>query len=382
MVAMGQRRRHSLFRPGPALVVAVISIGLAGCGGGSGDATTLLRQTFTGSHKVDSGNLGFSLTVVPTGSSTLKGPISLSLTGPFQSLGTGKLPESAFKISLGALGAGTAVTIISPGTSGYVTYQGQSYKLPQATYSRLESSFSQLGSSPGASNGSGVLGRLGIQPQRWLVDPKIVGDEAIGGAQTTHIRAGINVAALLADLNTFLQRASSLGVAGASSFPHGISQPTRARIAGEIQNPTFDLWTGTSDKTLRRLQIGLTLPVRGQTSTLLGGLRSAGVGLTMQYADLNQPQTIAAPTALLPYSVFQTKLRAFLQGLQTGIGSATTGGLSGTSGGAAGTGNGPASGSSSAGGSGANYGSYTQCIQAAGSDIAKMQQCAPLLNAK
>jgi hypothetical protein len=379
---MGHRRRHSLFRLGPALVLAVVSIALAGCGVGSGDATGLLHQTFTGTHRIHSGNLGFTLTVVPTGSTTLKGPISLSLSGPFQTLGPGKLPQSAFRISLAAQGARTAVTIISTGTSGYVTFQGQSYKLPQATYQRLESGFSQLGSSPGAGNGSGVLGRLGIKPQRWLVHPRIVGEEAVGGVETTHIRAGINVAALLADLNTFLQRASSLGVSGASSLPHGISQATRTRIAGEIRNPTFDLWTGKGDKTLRRLQIRLTLPVTGRTSTLLGGLRSADVELTMQYADLNQPQTVAAPTALVPYSVFQTKLRALLQGLQTGISGAATGGLPGTSGAGSTTGSGSASGSSSAGGSGPNYQSYTQCIQAAGSDIAKMQKCAPLLNAK
>jgi hypothetical protein len=353
-----------------ALALVLASVALAACGGSMDNATTLLHQTFTGNHQITSGTLGFNLTVVPSGSSTLKGPISLSLSGPFQSLGKGRLPRSAFNISLGAMGGGASVTIISTGSSGYVTFQGQSYKLPAATFKRLESSFSQLGASPGSSSGSGVLGRLGIQPQHWLVNPKVVGDEAVGGVDTTHIRSAINVSALLADLNTFLVRASSLGVSGASSFPHGISSASRSRIAGEIQNPTFDVWTGKSDKTLRRLQVHLTLPVSGQTSALLGGLRSAGIGLTMQYANLNQPQAIIAPTSLQPYSVFQTKLHALLQGLETGVGNATAGGGA-TSGGGS-TGN----------GAGANYQSYTQCVQSAGSDLAKMQQCAPLLNGK
>lgn len=356
-------------RSGLALILVLASVLAAACGGSSEDANKLLRQTFTGNHKIDSGNLGFRLTVVPAGSSTLKGPIFLSLSGPFQSLGTGKLPQSAFNISLGAMGNGASITIISTGTSGYVTFQGQSYKLPPATFQRLESSFSALGTSPGGGGKSGVLGRLGIQPQHWLVNPKVVGDEAVGGADTTHIRSGINVAALLADLNTFLGRASSLGVSGASSFPNGISATSRQRIANEIQNPTFDVWTGKIDKTLRRLQIQLTLPVRGQTSNLLGGLRSAGIGLTMQYANLNQPQTITAPPAVAPYGVFQTKLRAFLQGLQSGLASAAGGAAAPSTG-------------SGASGSGANYQKYTQCIQAAGSDIAKMQGCAPLLNNK
>ena len=84
----------------------------------------------------------------------------------------------------------------------------------------------------------------------------MVGTENVGGAQTTHIRAGVNVAALLTDLNTFLEKASSLGVSGAST-PQVRDPGSRpdSRIAGEVQNPSVDIWTGTSDKTVRRLAI-------------------------------------------------------------------------------------------------------------------------------
>ena len=43
----------------------------------------------------------------------------------------------------------------------------------------------------------------------WLVDPTVVGSENIGGADTTHIHAGVDVSALLADLSSLLQKASS-----------------------------------------------------------------------------------------------------------------------------------------------------------------------------
>ena len=144
-----------------ALLTAVAaSLALAACGGSSGDANALLKQTFSGSHKVTSGNLAFNLTVNPSGSNTLTGPITLSFGGPFQSLGAGKLPESDFNVSISALGNSASVTIISTGTTGYVTFEGQSYQLPQATFQKLESSFAQLASSPGTS-GSGVLGSSG-----------------------------------------------------------------------------------------------------------------------------------------------------------------------------------------------------------------------------
>jgi hypothetical protein len=369
------------------IAIGLGSLALAACGGSSGDATTLLKQTFGGNHKVNSGKLNIVVSVDPSGSNTLKAPITLSFAGPFQSLGTGKLPQSNFNISLNSGGNGGSVGILSTGTAGYVTFQGQSYRLPQAAFQKLESSFSSIASSPGSSSGgSNVLSKLGIQPLHWLRDPTIVGTENVGGADTTHIRAKINVSALLADFNTFLSRASSLGVSGASNFPQGISQASQNRVAAAIKNPRFDVWTGNSDKAIRKLKIALTLPVTGQISTLLGGLTSAGIGLSMEYADLNQPQTITAPTSVQPYSQFQAKLRTFEQGIQSALtspgGATGSGASSGSTGGSSGSAAGAASGSTAPGGSATSskYQAYSQCIQAAGTDISKMQQCAPLLS--
>ena len=60
------------------------------------------------------------------------------------------------------------------------------------------------------------------------------------------------MAAFLNDINTFLHKASSLGVSGTSAAS-GLSAATRAEIASEIKNPTFDVWTGKDDKTVRKL---------------------------------------------------------------------------------------------------------------------------------
>jgi hypothetical protein len=86
----------------------------------------------------------------------------------------------------------------------------------------------------------------------------------------------------------------------------------------------------------------------------------------MLYADLNHPQTITAPQSVAPYSQFQAKLRSFLSTLQSSIGSAGQG-SSGSSG-------------SSSGGSSSSVARYAQCLQQAGNDLTKAQQCATLLN--
>jgi hypothetical protein len=362
---------------GALLAAGLAALALAACGSSSsGQAQSLLRQTFSGKHTVNSGNLNVSLAVNPSGSSTLKGPITLSFGGPFSSLGSGKLPKSNFTVSISALGHTGSLGILSTGTAGYVTVSGTSYQLPAATFQQLESSFSSLTSS-GAGSGSGALGKLGIDPLHWLVKPSIVGNDTVGGANTTHIRAGIDVRALLDDLNTFLGKAPSLGVSGAK-LPSSISAATRSRIASEVKHPSVDVWTGTSDKTLRKLAISLVLPVTGQLSSLLGGLSSAQLSLTMQYANLNQPQTIVAPSSVAPYSQFQAKLRSLLSAVQGTVGGSLGSGRSSSGGSSSG---GSSSGGSSSSGSASDSAlKYAQCLQRAGSDLTKAQQCASLLN--
>ena len=148
------------------------------------------------------------------------------------------------------------------------------------------------------------------------------------------MKAGINVSALLADLSTFLSKASSLGVPNASQIPTSISPATAQKIANAVKTPRFDVWTGKSDKTPRKLSIQLTIPVSGQISTLLGGLRSADIALTIQYANLNQPQTISAPTTVRPFAEFTAKLKTFAQQLQSALGGTLGGAAGGTGSGA------------------------------------------------
>jgi hypothetical protein len=368
------------------LVVALIPLTLAACGssgssGSSGNAAALLSQTFSGAHAVNSGNLTFSLTVTPSGSKTLTGPITLSFGGPFQSLGKGKLPKSNFTVSASALGKSVSLGILSTGTAGYVSLQGTSYQLPTATFQKLESSFASFASTGSGGSSSNALTKLGIKPLHWLTSPRVVGNESVAGASTTHITAGLNVPSLLDDVNTLLSKAGSLGLSSTGSLPTSISAATRSKIAAAVRNPTIDVWTGTSDKTLRRVTLRLTLPVSGQASSLLGGMTAASLALTIQYASLNQPQTITAPTSTAPYSQFTAKLQQFVQTLQSTVAAEATG-LGGGTTTTPSTGTAPATGTGTGtgtGGGSTTLDPYTQCIQSASTPL-KAQKCAKLLN--
>ena len=343
-----------------SLAPAMSALLIAACGSASGDASKLLQQTFTGQHRISSGILEVELALDPTPSSTLKGPITLSFGGPFQTLGEGKLPQSSFTIGLGGAGFGGSIGIASTGSVGYVVLKGVGYRLPQASFERLEWSFAGA-ATPSA---GGLVNRLGTA----LTNPKVVGQDSIGGAETTHIRAVVDVPAVLADLSSILRRASSLGVSGASGLRTGLSPAVQQRIAAEIRDPTFDLWTGVHDKTLRRLEIGATLPVSGQIGQLLGS-SSVDVDLSVQYSQLNEPQTISPPAVVRPFGALASKLR----GLQQSLEGAIVSGQLPT----------PAASSSASRAtttaSSEPVLSYSECIEAAGNDVAKMQKCASLL---
>jgi hypothetical protein len=361
-------------RLGPFIAAIVAVLALAACGssksgGSSGSAQSLLKRTFSSGHTVKSGVLGFNLSLRPNGSSTFSTPVTLSLSGPFQSRGAGNLPQSDFTIAISALGRRGQLGVISTGSAGYVTLQGANYRLPQADFQKLEQSFSSTGSG-GSSTG---LSQLGINPMHWLTKPTVVGTETVGGAATTHIRSGVDVNALIADLNTFLAKTAKNTNAASSGVPTQIPQSTQQEIAAAVKNATVDVWTGKGDQTLRKLALNLNVPVTGQASTQLGGMTSAGIGLTFQYSKLNQPQSIPAPSGVRPYSEFTAKLQSIGQQLESTLGAGLGGASSGS-----GSSTSPSTGSSS--GSSSSISKYSQCIQNANGAVTKMQKCASLLN--
>ena len=70
------------------LLACLASVAVAACGSSSAsssqDAASLLKHTFEGNHKIDSGNLNLALTINPIRIEQLSGPIKLSFGGPFQ----------------------------------------------------------------------------------------------------------------------------------------------------------------------------------------------------------------------------------------------------------------------------------------------------------
>ena len=332
--------RRGSWAGGAVLVLAAI----AACGSSkpaaahlspAASAESLLRQTFAQTHRIQSGRLRFSLTLTPSTAAGGAEPISIRLAGPFQSRGTGRPRASDLTVSISARGRTGSLAVISTGTAGYITAEGAGYQLPAASFQKLESS--------------------GIHPQDWVIDPRIVGSDAIGGVPVRRIDAEVDVAKLVANLSTLLANASLLGLPGTLvALPDRISIARQRQAAATIRAPTADLWTGAADRILRKLSLSLDMPVGASLG--LGPIR---VALSLQYSDVNRPQAIAAPAKVEPYRAFQVKLQALAQQLGTGT-----------------TNTQPAPGPNPA----LTLSPYAQCISNAAGDAAKMQACASLSN--
>lgn len=339
------------------LLGAAAVIALAACGGSgsSQQAQTVLRQSFK-SRPINSGNLSVKLAVTPSGSATFKTPIQMSFGGPFEALGKGQTPKSNFTITLSALGKSGSLGVISTGTKGYVTLQGTSYRLPKSTFRQFESSLAPVTNSSSTS----LFGKLPkVDFASWIRNPVVEGNETVGGVNTTHVHGGVDVTKMLTDLNSVVHSAPSV-------LGKGISSSSVTHVASKVRNPTLDVWAGANDHILRKLAINFGVPVTGSISTLFGGLHAAHVSLVVQYANINQPQTIVAPSSAKPFNQFVSQMRSFIGGLE-----GTLGGSSSSTGGGSSTG-----GTTSSG----NLQRYSQCIQSAHNDVTKMQRCASILN--
>jgi hypothetical protein len=372
--------------PVSIVCAGVVALAVGACGSSGSDpstsantadpvsATTLLKQTFTGSHKVNSGVVQATLTLTPHNSSLLSGDIVLSIDGPFQSEGSGKLPDSDFTLSAQADGETVSAQLISAGGNGYVELAGTAYSLPASTFKHLESSVTSAGGVGTGSSSSAAFKQLGINPLGWLSDATVAGQAQLGGAETTHVHALVDPKPLLSDLSTLLGKAAKLGInSGGKNVPSNIPAATQQQIAQVLGKPSLDVWTGTSDKTLRKLAIDASIAVPSSASKSLGGITSADVALTFQYQDLNQPQQIQAPANPQPFSALRSQLNSLVNSLLQGI---TSGSLTGTGTGTTGTGTG--TGVSASVLSGADQ-KYAKCIVAAAGNVTKMQACTSLV---
>ncbi len=348
-------------------LVCLAALVVAGCGGESSskpspEVTKLLGDTFGSNKPVTSGRLDVRLAADTVGVAGLSGPLDLRFAGPFQSQGAGKTAKFDFDLALRRGGSTLHAGAVSTGDKGYLKLVGNAYRLDDKAFASLQKSGSQAADSATKKNGGISLGKLGIDPRRWLTDAKQEGTEDVAGTPTIHVSSGIKVGPMLADVNRLLAKAGNVGAAAAAgqSVPTSLDAATRTKIEKSVKKAHLDVWTGKTDHALRRIRVDVKFDVPEKLRAAGSNAEKGTITLDLTLAGLNEPQAIGAPANPKPIGDLTAALQQVLAQAQS-QGQAQGGATSG-------------SGSASS-----SQPKYDACVQAAGSDIAKAQQCAPLL---
>ena len=344
-----------------ALVLALLSaLFLAACGGGGNneDPRHVLDLTFGNPAGIHSGIFDLDVKAQTNGGDS-PGSLEVKLGGRFQSRGAGQFPEFDVDASVKAEGGSQTFSgnggLISTGEGAFVNFQGTDYAVPQQLYDQFVASFAQLQGQRGSNQG-GLLKSLNIDVGDWVTDLSNEGTADVDGTKTIHISGKADVSALVDDLKTI---AAHSGNAGGTVDPSQLD-----RLKETIKSGDVDVYTGETDKVLRRLQLSFEL----KPPSAPGAPDSLDLDLELNLADVNKPQTIQGPSNAQPLQVLLQRY-----GIDIGrLGNSLRGGL-GTNGAL------PESGGSTKAPTPSATQAYQQCLsQAAGQ--AAIQRCANLLS--
>jgi hypothetical protein len=296
------------------------ALALASCGGGNDheDVQSLLDKAFSSS--ITSANLNLDATIQVKGSPGLEKPLRITATGPFRT-NEGKIPSADIELKIGTDGGGQTITtgFLSTGDRAFVKFQDIYYEQPRAQVAKANASLAQ-----GKKRGS--LRSLGLDPRTWLAEAKDVGEDEIAGVKTRHIAGKLDVESVMRNLNEFVRRSGrTLGQTTGQTPPQPLSTEDINMVGEVVHDPTFNVYVGEKDDTIRRLSGKLEFDVPEANRASLGGIQSGSIEFKLEFANVNGDQQIEAPANARPISELTRSLgdTGTLPGLATGTGSAS-----------------------------------------------------------
>lgn len=343
-----------------------------GGGGSSEDPQKVLDQTFSGDNeKVDSGNLGIKVKVEASGDQG--GSLDAQLSGPFENQGEAKVPKFDLDVTASASGQGQDFSfdggLTSTGDAAFVNYKGADYEVDQSLFDQFKQQIESAAGQQQANQGSAtqLFNQLGIDdPKSLLTNLSNNGSADVEGTETTHISGDLDVKKLVAGLKNLVGSAGALGALGGSQLP---STEDLDQVSGAVKDAHFDIYSGNDDHILRRLTVALSIePPSGSTDKI-------DLSFDFTLGDVNQPQTIEAPSNPKAFNDLLSALGIDPRALGALGALGSGGGLGGIGGGSGGGGQVPAL---PGGGAGAEQAQkYLTCISQA-TTATDLQQCQSL----
>src|SRR5215218_5841856 len=359
--------RTAIRRLPPAVLLIGAIIVALGCGGGGSDkdAQALLDKAFK--QSIDSADLKLDAEVQVKGNPALSRPVRIEASGPFRT-NEGKLPSADLELKLGGGGQTVETGFLSTGNRAFVKFQDVYYEQPAAEVRKANASIQRR-------KGNGrSLKSLGLDPRKWLGRARERGEENVAGVDTTHVSGTLDVKALLADLNRFVRRSGgAIGGATGQPAPDPLGKQDIDKIASVVRDPSFDVYVGKDDDTVRRIAGRLEVSVPRRDQPTVGGVQGGSLEFSLEFRHVNGEQKIEAPAKARPLSDLTRSLgTGALRGLGRGSGSGSAGPESSPP---------PSTAPPPGGGPDQKaFKEYSDCLeQAKPNDTAALQRCAQLL---
>jgi hypothetical protein len=325
-------------------LVAAVAIAACGDDGGDEDPQEVLEATFNNEEQISSGVLDATIKFTAEGGED-EGTVEASLGGPFESSGDGSVPsfditaEGTQETTTGDFSGSAGIT--STGNSGFVNIQGTDYEVPAALFDEFTTAFTDTRER---------LGSFAVDPTNWLTDLSNEGNEDVGGTDTIHISGEAEVPKLVEELKGLVENLPE------QVTPEELGQLDQLNEL--VKTAELDVYSGADDDILRKLEGKVEI----DPPDTEGASDSLTLEFSLQIADLNEPQEIAAPSGAQP-------LGDLLE--QFGVDPSQLGAIGAAGGGGGGNG-------SSGGGTSPASQAYLDCLgEAQGQE--ELDQCAPLI---
>lgn len=382
-------RLRILYALAAAVALLVMATALVACGGGgdeSGGSPQAIVDEAT-LRGIDSGNLDLSLEIAAKGNEG--GDVDVSLSGPFQGEGQGKLPQ----LDMTAKASGTVngseidfdggLTLLP--NSAYVNFEGTEYEVDPTTFSFVESALKQQQGQGGGEGSAGVSGCQeavgGLKVGDFIEEIVDEGSADVGGTSTTKVSGDLDVSGAIGALLEVAEiPACRAQIAAAGPLPSEEEiEEAESEVSDAVKTAHVDVYVGDDD-IVRRIAAQLKIEPENGGS----GPQSVEIDLDLQLTEVNEEQQISAPDNAKPLNDLFLKLGVNpieLLGLLSGEGGGEglgnlLEGLGDAAGGDSSGGGGGSGGGANSGGGGQQ--AYLKCLGEA-STPTDLQNCTQLL---
>lgn len=276
-----------------ALLLPLMLAALAGCGGDESseesatageDPEAIVERAFA--EPIESAEVSLDLDVELEDAEGSSEPRKLQLSGPCRSNGPDEFASFDYQLALQGGGATVPpLTLVSTGANLFVSVVGTSYEFGDDVFADLNR---QIEGDAGAAAACGTLGfdTSGPDLPSLMEDLEVVGEETVGGVQTTHVTGTIAIERIVSDLNSLARQANQLSEGAAPE----LNDQEAEQLTDSVDDPRFDLFVG-EDGVVRGFNSSFSFgPSAGG-----GGLSRGSISVSLEFADVGDEQEITAP---------------------------------------------------------------------------------------